>query len=140
MAVRDDHTPCNTRFYPAAFLREASIPGVSFCLPAHPSEHLLPAYISAPPQAGKQKIDAHLSSIFAKKRFQRVMPLYFLEFVTNGAFSRSVPLSDFYKSLISESCAIRLFHRWGNIRSCDIKYVASRHGQRAFAEEKRRQI
>ncbi len=36
--------------------------------------------------------------VFAKKRFQSMMPLYFLEFVTNGAFSRFVPLSDFYKS------------------------------------------
>ena len=63
---------------------------------------------------------------FAKIGFHRAMPLYFLGFVTNGAFSRVVPLSDFYKSSISVICAIRLFHRQGNIRSCDIKYLASR--------------
>ena len=48
---------------------------------------------------------------FAKIGFHRAMPLYFLGFVTNGAFSRVVPLSDFYKSWISGICAIRLFHR-----------------------------
>ena len=74
--------------------------------------------------------------IFAKKRFQSVMPLYFLEFVSNGAFARSVPLSDFYKSWISGSCDIRLFHRWSDIWSCDIKYVASRHDQRGVCRRK----
>ena len=67
--------------------------------------------------------------IFAKRGFQRVMPLYFLKFVTNGAVSRFVPLSDFYKSSISGSCAIRLFHRLRNIRLCDIKYTATRLAQ-----------
>ena len=78
--------------------------------------------------------------IFAKKRFQSVMPLYFLGFVTNGAFSRFVPLSDFYKSYISGNCAIRSFHRRGNIRSCDIKYVRQGTTRRASAEEKLRQV
>ena len=74
--------------------------------------------------------------VFAKKRFQSEMPLYFLGFVTNGAFSRFVPLSDFYKSYILGSYDIRLFHRRGNIRSCDIKYVASRHDQRGVRRRK----
>ena len=74
--------------------------------------------------------------IFAKRGFQRAMPLYFLEFVTNGAFIRCVPLSDFYKSWISEICAIRLFHRQGNIRSCDIKYLASAKEKAVISEEK----
>ena len=74
--------------------------------------------------------------IFAKREFQSVMPLYFLEFVTNVAFSRYVPLSDFYKSWISGSCAIRLFHRLKNIRLCDIKYLALRRGEGAIYEEK----
>ena len=74
--------------------------------------------------------------IFAKIGFHRAMPLYFLEFVTNGAFSRFMPLSDFYKSWISWICAIRLFHRQGNIRSCDIKYLASRREYEAIYEEK----
>ena len=64
------------------------------------------------------------------------MPLYFLEFVTNGAFSRCVPLSAFYKSYISVSCDIRLFHRRGNIRSRDIKYVASRHDRTGVCRRK----
>ena len=63
--------------------------------------------------------------IFAKIGFHRAMPLYFLEFVTNEAVSRFVPLSDFYKSWIYGICAIRLFHRQGNMRSCAIKYLAS---------------
>ena len=63
--------------------------------------------------------------IFTKIGFHRAMPLYFSEFVINEAFSRFVPLSDFYKSWISRICDIRLFHRQGNIRSCDIKYLAS---------------
>ena len=74
--------------------------------------------------------------IFAKKLFQSVMPLYFLGFVTNGAVSRFVPLSNFYKSWISGICAIRLFHRQENIRSCDIKYLASRMDEGAIYEEK----
>ena len=74
--------------------------------------------------------------IFAKIVFHRAKPLYFLEFVTNGAFSRFVPLSDFYKSWILAICAIRLFHRQGNIRSCDIKYLASRWAEGAIYEEK----
>ena len=74
--------------------------------------------------------------IFAKIGFHRAMPLYFLKFVTNGAFSRFVPLSDFYKSWISGICAIRLFHRQGNIRSCDIKYLASWRDYGAIYEEK----
>ena len=74
--------------------------------------------------------------VFAKKRFQSVMPLYFLEFVTNRAFSRFVPLSDFYKSWISGICVIRLFHRQENIRSCDIKYLASQREYGAIYEEK----
>ena len=64
------------------------------------------------------------------------MPLYFLEFVTNGAFIRCVPLSDFYKSSISVICAIRLFHRLRNIRFCDIKYLASQMEYGAIYEEK----
>ena len=74
--------------------------------------------------------------IFAKIGFHRAMPLYFLGFVTNGAFSRVVPLSDFYKSWISGICAIRLFHRQGNIRSCDIKYLASAKEKAVISEEK----
>ena len=74
--------------------------------------------------------------VFAKKRFQSAMPLYFLGFVTNGAFSRFVPLSDFYKSYILGSYDIRLFHRRGNIRSCDIKYVALKHDQRGVCRRK----
>ena len=74
--------------------------------------------------------------IFAKKRFQSMMPLYFLRFVTNRAFSRFVPLSDFYKSWISGICAIRLFHRLRNIRLCDIKYLASQMEYGAIYEEK----
>ncbi len=74
--------------------------------------------------------------IFAKIGFDRAMPLYFLEFVTNGAFSIFMPLSDFYKSWISWICAIRSFHRQGNIRSCDIKYLASRREYEAIYEEK----
>ena len=74
--------------------------------------------------------------IFAKIGFDRAMPLYFLGFVTNGAFSRFVPLSDFYKSWISGICAIRLFHRQGNIRSGDIKYLASQRDEGAIYEEK----
>ena len=73
---------------------------------------------------------------FAKIGFHRAMPLYFLGFVTNGAFSRFVPLSDFYKSWISRSCAIRLFHRQENIRSCDIKYLASAKEKAVISEEK----
>ena len=67
--------------------------------------------------------------IFAKEGFQRAMPLYFLEFVTNRAFVRCVPLSDFYKSSISVICAIKLFHKLRNIRLCDIKYAATRLAQ-----------
>ena len=78
--------------------------------------------------------------IFAKGGFQRAMPLYFLEFVTSGSFSRCVPLSDFYKPWISGRCAIRLFRRLRNFRLCDIKYVALRYDQRAFEEEKLGQI
>ena len=74
--------------------------------------------------------------IFAKSGFQRAMPLYFLEFVTNGAFSRCVPLSDFYKSSISVICAIRLFRRLRNIRLCDIKYTASRLAQQVICRRK----
>ena len=74
--------------------------------------------------------------VFAKIGFHRAMPLYFLKFVTNGAFSRFVPLSDFYKSWISGICAIRLFHRQGNIRICDIKYVALKHDQRGVCRRK----
>ena len=74
--------------------------------------------------------------IFAKREFQSVMPLYFLGFVTNVACSRYVPLSDFYKSWISGSCAIRLFHRLKNIRLCDIKYLVLRRGEGAICEEK----
>ena len=74
--------------------------------------------------------------IFAKEGFQRAMPLYFLEFVTNRAFSRCVPLSDFYKSWISGICAIRLFHRLRNIRLCDIKYAASRRAQLVVCRRK----
>ena len=64
-----------------------------------------------------------------------MMPLFFLGFVTNGAFSRFVPLSDFYKSWISGICAIRTFHRQGNIRSCGIKYLASQREYGAIYEE-----
>ena len=64
------------------------------------------------------------------------MPLYFLEVVTNRAFSRYVPLSDFYKSYISGSCAIRLFHRLRNIRLCDIKYAATRLAQLVVCRRK----
>ena len=39
-----------------------SIPGVSFCLPAHPGIHRLSTYISDPSHAGKQKIGAYFSS------------------------------------------------------------------------------
>ena len=74
--------------------------------------------------------------IFAKIGFHRAMPLYFLGFVTNGVFSRFVPLSDFYKSWFSGICAIRLFHEQENIRSCDIKYLASRMDEGAIYEEK----
>ena len=74
--------------------------------------------------------------VFAKKRFQRAMPLYFLEFVTNRAFSRCVPLSDFYKSSISGNCAIILFHRLRNIRLCDIKYAVSRLAQLVVCRRK----
>ena len=74
--------------------------------------------------------------IFAKEGFQRAMPLYFLEFVTNRAFSRFMPLSDFYKSWISGICAIRLFHRQGTIRNCDIKYLASAKEKAVISEEK----
>ena len=74
--------------------------------------------------------------IFAKKRFQSEMPLYFLGFVTNGASLRFVPLSDFYKSSISGGCVIRLFHKWRYIRSCDIKYVAFRYAQKSFSRRK----
>ena len=54
------------------------------------------------------------------------MPLDFLEFVTDREILEIVTLSDFYKSWILRSCAIRLFHRQRNIKSCDIKYLASR--------------
>ena len=64
------------------------------------------------------------------------MPLDFLEFVTDRCFPDFVTLSDFYKSSISRSCAIRLFHRQGNIQSCDIKYLASRRDEGAIYEEK----
>ena len=74
--------------------------------------------------------------VFAKRGFQRAMPLYFLKFVTNRVFSRYVPLSDFYKSSISVICAIRLFHRLRNIRFCDIKYLASQMEYGAIYEEK----
>ena len=74
--------------------------------------------------------------IFAKKRFQSEMPLYFLGFVTNGASLRFAPLSDFYKLSISGGCAIRLFHKRGDLRSCDIKYVASRYAQKSFRRRK----
>ena len=74
--------------------------------------------------------------IFAKIGFHRAMPLYFLGFVTNGAFSRFVPLSDFYKSWISGGCAIRYFHSQGKIRSCDIKYLASAKEKSVISEEK----
>ena len=74
--------------------------------------------------------------VFTKKRFQGVMPLVFLEFVTNRVFSSFVPLSDFYKSSISGSCAIRLFHRLRNIRLCDIKYAVSRLAQLVVCRRK----
>ena len=64
------------------------------------------------------------------------MPLDFLKFVTNRRFPDFVTLSDFYKSWISGKRAIRLFHRQGNIRSCDIKYLASRRGLATIHEEK----
>lgn len=64
------------------------------------------------------------------------MPLYFLGFVTNGAVSRFVPLSDFYKSLISVICDIRLFHRIRNIKLCDIKYAATRLAQLVVCRRK----
>ena len=64
------------------------------------------------------------------------MPLYFLEFVTNGAVSRCVPLSDFYKPWISGRCAIRLFHRLRNIRLYDIKYAAARLAQLVVCRRK----
>ena len=54
------------------------------------------------------------------------MPLDFLEFVTDKGFLEIVTLSNFYKLWISGGCAIRLFHRQGNIKSCDIKYLALR--------------
>ena len=63
--------------------------------------------------------------IFAKRGFSGNMPLYFSKFVTDRRFLEIVTLSDFYKSWISGNCAIRLFHRQGTIRSCDIKYLAS---------------
>ena len=64
------------------------------------------------------------------------MPLYFLKFVTNRRFLEIVTLSDFYKSWISGNCVIRLFHRQGNIRSCDIKYLASAKEKAVISEEK----
>ena len=74
--------------------------------------------------------------VFAKRGFQRAMPLYFLKFVTNRVFSRYVPLSNFYKSSISVICDIRSFHRLRNIRLCDIKYVASRHDRTGVCRRK----
>ena len=53
------------------------------------------------------------------------VPLYFLKFVTERVILDFVTLSDFYKSWIFGGCAIRYFHSQGNIRSCDIKYLAS---------------
>ena len=64
------------------------------------------------------------------------MPLDFLKFVTDRRFPDFVTLSDFYKSWISRKRAIRLFHRQGNIRSCDIKYLASRRELATIHEEK----
>lgn len=63
---------------------------------------------------------------FRKGVISKGMPLDFLEFVTDRGILEIVTLSDFYKSWISRRCAIRLFHRQGNIQSCDIKYLASR--------------
>ena len=64
------------------------------------------------------------------------MTLYFLKFVTDRAIHDFVTLSDFYKSRISGSCAIRFFHRQGNIRSCDINYLALRSDDALISEEK----
>ena len=64
------------------------------------------------------------------------MPLYFSKFVTDRRFLEIVTLSDFYKSWISGNCAIRLFHRQGTIRSCDIKYLASAKEKAVISEEK----
>ena len=64
------------------------------------------------------------------------MTLDFLKFVTSGRFLEIVTLSDFYKSWISGNCAIRLFHRQGTIRSCDIKYLASAKEKAVISEEK----
>ena len=64
--------------------------------------------------------------VFAKCGFLREMPLDFPEFVTNRLVSDFVTLSDFYRSWISESYAIRLFHNQGNFLNCDIKYMAPR--------------
>ena len=74
--------------------------------------------------------------IFAKRGFSGNMPLYFSKFVTNRRFLEIVTLSDFYKSWISGNCAIRLFHRQGTIRSCDIKYLASAKEKAVISEEK----
>lgn len=64
------------------------------------------------------------------------MPLDFLEFVTNGRLPEIVTLGGFRKARISRKRAIRLFHRQGNIRSCDIKYLASRRELATIHEEK----
>ncbi len=63
------------------------------------------------------------------------MPLDFLEFVTDKGFLEIVTLSNFYKSWISRSCAIRLFHRQGNIKSCDIKYLLCGAIKRRFTKK-----
>ena len=46
----------------AVYLRGIHL-GASFWLPAHPIRRSLSIYISDPPHAGKQKIDAHTSGL-----------------------------------------------------------------------------
>ena len=74
--------------------------------------------------------------VFAKRGFAGEVPLYFLKFVTDRVILDFVTLSDFYKSWISGGCAIRYFHSQGNIRSCDIKYLASAKEKAMISKEK----
>ena len=62
--------------------------------------------------------------VFAKRGFQRAMPLYFLKFVTNGRFLEIMPLGGFRKEGISKGDAIRfsgVCHRQGLPGNRDIK-------------------
>ena len=62
--------------------------------------------------------------VFAKREFAGEVPLYFLEFVTDGRFLEIVPLGVFRKARICGGSAIIFFgdcHRSGDSRHRDIK-------------------